>query len=145
MFVSGEVGVCRWAFVRGPATDPMVDLFVAHIRGVKPRSDAVLIDIAHDITLPNAVQRTRIAQAVKESISSHGQAIAGHAVVTNSLAARATLTAINWLVTPEFPERVFADVPSALAWLKTLSPRMDVALTEAAVRSAVKDYDRLSW
>lgn len=108
MFASGDVGVCRWAFFRGPATDAMVESLVTHIRATRPREGTVLIDIAHDITLPGAVQRTRIAEAVKEAITSHKRVIAGHAVVTNSSVTRATMTAINWLVRPEFPEEILA-------------------------------------
>lgn len=145
MFASGDVGVCRWAFFRGATTDAMVDQLVAHIRASRPREGTVLIDIAYDITLPSALQRTRIAESVKDALGSHRRLISGHAVVTNSAVTRATMTAINWLVRPQFPEQIFSDPTSGLTWLKQLSPTVDLDATQAAIRAAVPGFSGLSW
>lgn len=145
MFASGDVGICRWAFFRGASTDAMVEQLVTHIHGSRPREGTVLIDIAYDITFPSALQRTRIAEAVKDALGTHRRLISGHAVVTNSAVTRATMTAINWLVRPQFPEQIFSDPASALAWLNQLSPTVDVDATQAAIRAAVPGFDRLAW
>lgn len=145
MFASGEVGVCRWAFFRGATTDDMVAQLVAHVRATRPREGSVLIDIAYDVTLPSALQRTRIAEAVKDALGSHRRSIAGHALVTNSGVTRAALTAINWLVRPQFPEQVFGDPSTGFEWLKEVSPGVDIEATQAAIRGAVPGYEKLAW
>lgn len=145
MFTSGEVGLCRWTFLQGTVTDAMAESFARFIRETRPREGVVVIDISHGITFPTALQRKCIADAVKETEARFSTTISGHAVVTNSSVARATLTAINWVARPAYPEQVFSDVPSALAWAQRVSPSVDVDATRESMRRAINGFDTLRW
>ena len=131
--------------MRGEAHQATVDALISHIRTSRLRPGLVMIDIAYEVSLPTALQRKQIADAVKETIASSGVGIEAHALVTSSTVARAALTAINWFVAPEFPERVFGDVPSALSWCRERSPRVDPEALLGEVRRAVPGFDGLRW
>lgn len=145
MFQSGEVGLCRWTFLQGAITDAMAQSFAHFIRETRPRDGVIVIDISHSITFPTALQRKWIADAVKETQARFPVTISGHAVVTNSSIARATLTAINWVASPAYPEQVFSDVNSALVWACKTSPQIDEERVRASMREAITGFDALRW
>ena len=136
-FFSGEHGGCAWSLTLGPVVAGDLDQFVAYIarfgRAIRP--GYVVLDLVHSIAMPSSLERQRITDAL--AATPNKELLAGHALVTNSSAARGVLTAINWFVDRPFPERVFAQPAEAARWLATLSPALDSAeLLRAVARES---------
>lgn len=144
-FHSGRVGVCGWCCMVGTLTDADVDGFVGHIQDFGSRlvTGALVLDIAHDISLPTALQRKRIIDAV-DSIPSKDR-LGGHAVVTNSSVAGGVLKVVNWFVKTSFPEKVFDSPADGIAWLAEMNPRLDVKALREALHANVPGFGALRW
>ncbi len=142
-FFRGDSGLCRWAFISGRISDRDIDAFVQHIESIVATRGAVVLEMAHSVTLPTPVQRQRITTAV-QALPAKGL-LAGHALATNSVAARGVLTAVNWFVPRTFPEKVFGEPRSAVAWLAELSATIDAQRVLTDVAAAVPGFDRLRW
>ncbi|MEZ4231044.1 MAG: hypothetical protein R3B89_17850 [Polyangiaceae bacterium] len=106
-------------------------------------NDIVVLDVCYDIPLPKPMHRKLIADAV-ESIPDKSH-VAGHALVSNSTVAQGVLTAINWFVKPDFPEKVFGDPAAALAWLNAQLPSLSPRRVLDAISRDVPEFDRLRW
>jgi hypothetical protein len=139
----GDVGLCHWAFASGRMTDRDIDAFVEHIESIVTVTGTVVLEMAHSITVPTPLQRQKITNAVQGIPGK--RLLAGHAVATNSMAARGVLTAVNWFVPRTFPEKVFGDPRSAAAWLAEMSPSIDPGRVLAQVAQAVPGFDALRW
>lgn len=142
-FFRGDVGVCHWAFVSGRISDDEIDAFVEHVESIAPTGGAVVLEIAHSITLPTPMQRQRITTAV-QALPGKGL-LAGHAVATNSVAARGVLTAVNWFVPRNYPEKVFGDPRGAVAWLAECSRGLDAQAVLQQIEDAVPGFRKLRW
>ena len=141
---SGVFSSCAWCVLTGRITDDDVAGFVRHIRGIRPeRPDALVIDIAHSVSLPNPMQRKQIVDAVGGMESK--QLISGHAVVTNTAVARGVLQVVNWFVTPEFPEKIFRAPGEAVQWFATLAPGFDRDGFLSELERRVPGFGQLRW
>ena len=143
-FYGGATERCRWVLVIGKITDADVERFVEHVRGIgEGGPGTVVLELAHRISMPAPLQRQRITDAVRALPNKHF--IGGHAIATNSTAARGVLTAVNWFVERSFPEKVFGDPASAAAWLAERNPAVDAgALLETIAREA-PPFASLRW
>ena len=140
---SGVFSSCSWAVLTGRIHDDDVAGFVRHIHGIDARrTNALVLDIAHSVSLPNPMQRKQIVDAVG-SIDDK-ERILGHAVVTNTAIARGVLQVVNWFVTPVFPEQVFRSPTEAVAWLATRADIDGDGLLGELDRS-VPGFGRLRW
>jgi hypothetical protein len=141
---TGVFSSCSWSVLTGRIQDEDVAGFVRHIHGIRAKNaDALVIDIAHSVSLPNPMQRKQIVDAVG-SIEDK-QLILGHAVVTNTAVARGVLQVVNWFVTPVFPEKVFRSPREAAAWLATRAPRFDHDGLLRELERCVPGFERLRW
>lgn len=141
---SGVFSSCSWAVLTGRIQDADVAGFVRHIGGIHVQSgDALVIDIAHSVSLPNPMQRKQIVDAVG-SIDAK-ERIVGHAVVTNTAVARGVLQVVNWFVTPVFPEKIFRSPGEAVAWLTTRAPRFDGDGLLRELEQRVPGFAQLRW
>lgn len=145
-FYCGFVDDCAWAVLLGEVPEAEIDAFVAHIGevGQIDSPQRVVLDIAHDISLPTPLQRKKIASAVEGALAAK-RLVAGHALATNSVAARGVLTAINWFVPKSFPEKVFSDPRAALEWLRTLNGAVDPTSVLAQIANDVPHFRTLRW
>jgi hypothetical protein len=80
-------------------------------------NNVILMTIIFDVVSMKPEMRQAIANAAKDCPVEALKAPVAHAFVTNSLLGRGSLTAINWLVRKEFPEKCFAKVGDAEDWL----------------------------
>lgn len=145
-FVSGEVGPCKWSVIRGTPTTADLAGFVAHIGRLTARKGerVVVLDLAHDITLPTSIQRKIITDAV-EALPDK-QLVVAHALVTNSAAARGVLTAINWFVKNRpFDERVFSRPGDALSWLAEELPSVEPDVVLQSISDEAPAFSHLRW
>lgn len=141
---TGVFSSCSWSVLTGRIHDDDVAGFVRHIRGIRTRDgDAMVIDIAHSVSLPNPMQRKQIVEAVG---SIEGKSLLlGHAVVTNTAVARGVLQVVNWFVTPEFPEKIFRAPGDAVAWLVERAPRFDRDGFLSELERRVPGFAQLRW
>jgi len=144
MIVVGETGLCRWMCGSGTIAPGEVDIFVAHIRGTRPRPGLVMVDLVHDISTPSAADRRHIAEAVRTVLSTSPD-IAGHALISNSAVARGVMTAINWVAKTPFPEGTFSTPADGLAWAAQRSPTIDPAAMLAVLHEQVPGFASLRW
>jgi len=143
-FYGGATDSCRWAVVIGKVTDADVERFVEHVRSIgEGGPGTVVLEVAHRITMPTPLQRQRITDAVRALPNKHF--IGGHAVATNSAAARGVLTAVNWFVERSFPEKVFADPTSAAAWLAECNPAIDAGALLETIGNGAPPFGALRW
>ncbi|MCB9587335.1 MAG: hypothetical protein H6718_18185 [Polyangiaceae bacterium] len=143
---SGQVGACFWTCVMGAFSDDEAGQFAEGIRrlGALTRSqDIVVLDVCYDIPLPKPMHRKLIADAV-EAIPDKSHVV-GHALVSNSTVAQGVLTAINWFVKPVFPEKVFRDPSSGVAWLSAQLPSLSPRRILDAMAQDVPGFERLRW
>jgi len=142
---SGHVGPCAWSVVEGALDEETIERFLRYLRGVA--DDAVegqlVLDMCHDLPMPTPVQRRRIIEVLNGSTKL--DRVAGHALVINSTIGRGLLTAINWVVTPRFEERLFARPEQAFEWLEERNPSLDRVGVLQAVRAAHPHFDALRW
>lgn len=147
-FFSGAVGLCRWSLTHGRLSADDLAGYLANVNrladlGGKPH---VVLDIAHDISLPTPVQRKTIADAVQALPLGSKRLIAGHAVVVNSAIGRGVLTAINWFVSERpFAERVFASPDKALLWLAERLPETSPGLVLADIGRQAPHFRSFTW
>ncbi len=141
MIVVGETGLVRWSVAKGPTSAGDIDVFVEHLRTARSHPGLVLLDISQNITAPSSASRRAISDAVLEHVNK-GTLLAGHAVVSDSFVARGIMIAVAWLTnTPSpWPEQIFSDPATALAWAKELSPGVDVDAVHDAWRREVPWY-----
>ncbi len=143
---SGRVGVCFWTCVVGAFNDREAEEFAAgiHRMGTLTRDeDIVVLDICYDLPLPTPMHRKLIADAV-EAIPDKSH-VMGHALVSNSSVAQGVLTAINWFVKPVFPEKVFGDPQSGVAWLSAQLPSVSPRRVLETIGQAVPGFERMRW
>ncbi|MCA9642366.1 MAG: hypothetical protein KC492_16810 [Myxococcales bacterium] len=143
---SGQVGACFWTCVMGAFSDEEAAQFAEGILrlGALTRSqDIVVLDVCYDIPLPKPMHRKLIADAV-EAIPDKSHVV-GHALVSNSTVAQGVLTAINWFVKPVFPEKVFRDPSSGVAWLSAQLPSLSPRRILDAMAQDVPGFERLRW
>lgn len=144
-FHCGELPGVSWACVVGEASDETLEAFVAQLERVGRRSlpGHVVLDLMHDVPLPNPLQRQRLTEAVQKVTARGG--VGGHALVTNSTIARGVLSAINWFVRPAFPERTFREPKAAVAWLCSLNPKLDGDALLADIERHAPPFRALRW
>lgn len=142
---SGHVGPCAWSVVQGALDDETIEGFLSYLRGVADDAapGQLVLDMCHDLPMPTPVQRRRIIEVLNGSKKL--DLVAGHALVVNSTIGRGLLTAINWVVTPRFEEKLFARPDQAFEWLAERNPAFDADALLAAVRAAHPGFDQLRW
>ncbi|NUP09645.1 MAG: hypothetical protein HOW73_26665 [Polyangiaceae bacterium] len=145
-YYAGEVGPCSWVVLFESLTEADVEAFAARIEALGNVRDPryVVLDIAHGLGLPTPLQRKRITTAVESAIANKGT-LAGHALATNSIAARGVLTAINWFVERPFEEKIFSNPADALTWLASLNPKVDPVEVLDHIGRAVPHFSKLRW
>jgi hypothetical protein len=137
--------MCQWALVRGRLNEDTIASFVEHVKRVASghRPGLLVLDMAHDISAPNPLQRKLITDAVNDGTGK--DFIAAHAVVSNSAIARGVLTAVNWFVTSRpYAERVFSNPREALTWLATHGD-VDVEAALRDISTAAPPFETLRW
>lgn len=142
---SGSVGPCAWCVVDGQLDDETVDGFLVYLREVAANAvpGQLVFDMCHDVPMPTPVQRRRIVETLKSSAKL--DLVAGHALVINSTIGRGLLTAINWVVSPRFEEKLFGSPQQALPWLEERNPAFQPAELLRSVRATCPNFDALRW
>lgn len=142
---TGEAGPCVWSLIQHDLDDETLEGFLAYLGRLA--TDAVpgqlVLDMCFDIPMPTPVQRRRIVGVLESSPKL--EYVAGHALVINSTVGRGLLTAINWVVSPPFDEKVFGRPEEAFEWLAQRNPAFDAEQLLRSVRAAHPDFDRLRW
>jgi hypothetical protein len=142
---AGFLGPCAWSVVEGELDQETMERFLSHLREVGENAvpGQLVLDMCHDLPMPTPVQRRRIVEVLEGSPKL--DRVAGHALVINSTIGRGLLTAINWVVSPRFEEKLFARPERAFAWLVERNPDFDADALLEAVRAAHPGFDALSW
>ena len=100
-----------------PVTDEDIDAFVAERRAQLPRGPHVTLHLTEGGSGLGSKQRRRMASYLDEDTEKVRGRLLASALVAPKPVIRGMITAITWLTSPPFPQRVFADRPSAEAWL----------------------------
>ncbi len=115
-----------------PVTDEDVDVFVAERRKQVPRGKHVTLHLTEGGSGLRSRQRRRMAEYLREDAELVRGRLLASALVARNPVIRGMITALSWLTSPPFTQRVFADRASAEAWLSEV-------LVEAGVWSAPSD------
>lgn len=68
--------------------------------------------------IPNARQRTELANHQKERATDYRRWVRAAAVVSQSTLVRGVITAMNWVVPTPFPHQTFATIAEAERWAR---------------------------
>jgi len=100
-------------------TDAFVCSLEADITAVLRRREhyANLSVCPADMKVPSSKQRAELARMQRAFADDLRRYCVADAVVMPSPITRGVVTVINWLAPPGQPQKAFADVPSALAWI----------------------------
>jgi hypothetical protein len=112
---------------------PAIDGFVQGIDGVLARKAkfSAIVDTTDLQRVPNAVERQRLVEQLNLRTFAERAYNVGNAVVIVSAAARAVLTAINWVRPPTTTQQLVATFPEALEWCCARLVAAGVGLTPA--------------
>jgi len=113
----------------GPAIDSMFRAFDRVLTRSAPF--AAVIDTTPLTRFPDAIERKRIADWMTKRVAAEALYNRGNGLVIDSVAARAAITAINWLRTPVNPQAVFASRWEAVDWCCARLVDAGIALTPA--------------
>ena len=119
---SVEIDTTAWPLVviRMPAAldMPAIDGFFAGIDALLARKAkfSAIVDTVALKRLPNAVERQRLTEQLNLRTFAEKSYNVGNGVVLVSAAARAVLTAINWVRPPTVTQHVVGTFPEALEW-----------------------------
>lgn len=116
----GELILVDW---RGPVRIDAVDVLGAAIRSVTPARVALFIIIREACGVPSAPVRQHIKAtmiASTDHIGAHATVIDGDGILASTM--RTAINAMRVVVRKPYPERMFADVRTALEWLEQASP-----------------------
>ena len=119
---SVEIDTTAWPLVvmRMPAALdlPAIDAWVLDIDALLNRKSkfSAIVDTTAMKRLPNAVERQRLIEQLNRRTFAEKTYNLGNGVVIVSAAARAVLTAINWLRPPTVTQHLVATFPEALEW-----------------------------
>ncbi len=142
---TGRAGPCAWSVIQGDLDEETLEGFLAHLRDVAEHvvPGQLVLDMCHDLSMPTPVQRQRIVE-VLNGLPVLDQ-IGGHALVINSTIGRGLLTAINWVVTPRWEEKLFGSPQEAFGWLEEQNSEFDADALLRSVRATHPDFDQLRW
>lgn len=97
-------------------TDEDLEAMLATVREVfKARRRIVLLVDAIDSGL-SAGQRKLLIRLMREHEDEFRRWVHGSALVVRSALARGTLTALLWMMTPPYEQKVFSSLEEALSW-----------------------------
>jgi hypothetical protein len=98
----------------GPSIDSMFRAFDRVLTRQAPF--AAVIDTRPLTRFPDAIERKRIADWMQQRVAAEALYNLGNGLVIDSMAARAAITAINWLRRPVNPQDAFASRWEAVDW-----------------------------
>ena len=122
-----------WSHAQGTFTDAEFTTYCATVRAFldELREPGVVLSAAFDCPPPGARQRRELAAAIDHP---NAGLVAAHGVANDSAALRGVLTAIRWILPGAYPEKTFATVGEAFAWMGTFVP-------PAVIAEMRRDYD----
>lgn len=122
-----------WSHAHGDFSDADFSAYCAALSSFLGdlRESGVVLSVTFDCPPPTARQRRELA-AVIDHPRIH--LVAAHAVVNDSAPLRGVLTAIRWILPKEYPEKTFASVDEAFAW-------MNMQLPKPVLDAMRRDYD----
>lgn len=85
----------------------------------------------------HAAQRSALTAALKHPRTR--EACTAHTFVSDSKIGRGVLTAVGWLMSKPYQERIFDTLDPALQWLGGFRPSLDWTTVARDIRSAVPD------
>jgi len=132
----GQVGNSFWSYYHG---NPPGDSWAAYVEQLgnftrwlaEHGTDGAILTVTWRATPINSVQRKQLADLLGSKGAGH---VIGHALVTDSKAVRALLTALDWFVKKPYTEQVFVDPWGALDWLHSVLPLDRAAILDALLR-----------
>jgi len=123
--VKPTVDDSQWPIIRmtfdGPCTDEDTRWFLDETERCqkRPGSYVLLID-ARRAVRPPATQRQMMSEATRNQTAADQRRLIGRATIIDNALIRGALTALDWVVPPKHPMRVFATEAEALPWLNGL-------------------------
>lgn len=132
-------GVC-WSYFHGRWTDDTWPAYIAHfdrLFAVNP-GRLSLLTITSETDTPSAAQRAELARWMK----AHAELmnlVRASAMVMDSAVARGALTALNWVVSKPWTERVFARTIDGVQWLGQEDPSVVPHALLATLRLRIPD------
>jgi hypothetical protein len=110
-----------WAVPPSRLSDPEIDGILADLEG--HLAIGVPYVLLFDLTragMPNAVQRRRLANHVRDHSMAIRRSVRGLGVLLTSPVVRGMVTAIFWVAPPPVPYRLFSTRAEAVAWAESL-------------------------
>lgn len=101
----------------------------------------LLLTIAWKTPPPDGKQRKFMAELIGNGAMS--KQLKRHAMVTESMLIRGVMTALNWIRPKPYLEQAFADVHSAVAWLREDAPDIDEPEILAQLRGRLQTHPEL--
>jgi hypothetical protein len=119
--------IVKVEFIQQTVIEDVVAFF-AGLDGLleRHRRFGLIIDV-RDSTPPDGPVRKFLSDRIRERVRTLKPLMVMALVVRNALQ-RGAITAINWLVPPPHPQKVFTDIEAAEAWC-----RAELGLSEASV------------
>lgn len=143
--IVGTYQRCHWQCLHGAFDAESWDRYIAHMWSVHPRLEAgdVILDLWFDCGRPSPKAREQFTSSFMKAGGL--ERVRGHAFVTNSALSRGVLTAVNWVVSRPFPEKLFATPHEAMPWLQTLDTRLDTAGLLTELQTKITTWSQLRW
>ena len=109
-----------WVVVPPTLTNDELDRTLHELEGYlrRKRPYFLLFDLGK--TLPDAVQRKKLTDHMRDNQASIELWVRGLGVVVPSAIARRLMTAIIWFAPPKMPHRICSDRAEAEAWVQKL-------------------------
>ena len=137
---SGICCGCVWDYVYGDLTTDDWDAHLATIRqvieGGYPEADTFL-SITYSLNEISANQKKQLMDVLR-SEKNDLRKIKGRALVVDSLAARAAILTLSWILLKSFDLRVFAVPRPAIDWLASRSTQFDGDKVINEIRNTVQ-------
>jgi len=122
----------------GPALDSMFRAFDRVLTRKAPF--ATVIDTTPLTRFPDPVERKRIAEWMQHRVAAEALYNRGNALVIDSVAARAAITAINWLRRPVNAQDVFGSRWEAVDWCCARLAEAGIEITRAIRERRIGEY-----
>ena len=126
-----------WAAFRGRFSDDDFGRYLEAVPAAVGSSDfrGLMFTFAESPRMPSATQRKGLSDLVESGVVS---ALERHAIASDSAITRGVVTAMNWVSSKPYDERIFPSPGAALRWLGELDPSVNASLWEtvsASIRS----------
>jgi hypothetical protein len=130
-----SIGPIFWGYFHGEYSDEGFASYIeaAEAAMLSPGFGGAVLTIAHAPRMPNAMQRKSLAVLASRTGRQH---VTRHAISSDSRVARCVVTAMNWLTSKPFDERIFDSPHGALDWLSSGAPAVGEGLW-ARIRDVV--------